>query len=65
MTRAEAQKAIDEAFADGLKRMFAVLVNGLEEGEPTRAMKNFTNGLAIHDDAHSKASAAIDKIFPE
>ena len=63
MKRTDAQKAIDEAFADGLKHLFGVLVQGLQEAETREgpAESRFIAGLA----AHAKASAAIDKIFPE
>ena len=64
MKRADAQKAIDEAFAEGIKRLFDFLVENLEVETP-EALKRFTNGIAKHDEAHTKASAAIDKIFPE
>lgn len=65
MNRADAMRAIDDAFADGLKKMFAVLVDGLIEGETSKAIKAFTGGLSFHDEAHAKASAAIEQIFPE
>lgn len=65
MKRADAQRAIDDAFADGLKKLFAVMVDNLEAGEPTKGIKEFTAGLGFHDEAHANASAVIEKIFPE
>jgi hypothetical protein len=65
MKRADAQKAIDEAFAEGLKHLFVVLVQNLQ-GEARRDAENhFMAGIAFHDEAHAKASTAIDRIFPE
>lgn len=66
MTKAKAQSAIDEAFTDGLKMLFGVMVSNLGLAQ-TRddALIRFERGVSIHDDAHSKASVAIDRIFPE
>jgi hypothetical protein len=65
MKRSDAQKAIDEAFADGLKHLFSVLVQNLESDARKDAVSMFLKGMSFHDEAHAKASAAIDKIFPE
>lgn len=65
MKRADAQQAIDEAFADGLKRMFGVLVDDLISQKQEDAVKEFTRGVSFHDEAHAKASAVIEQIFPE
>lgn len=67
MTRAKALEAVDEAFADGIKRLFAMLVTSLttDEHHPDEALNRFTHGVAAHDDAHSRASSAVEKIFPE
>lgn len=65
MKRAQAQAAIDEAFADGLKNLFSMLErNSLSQGNATAA-KEFTAGVAKFDQAHSTASAIIEKIFTE
>jgi len=65
MKRAEAQQAIDEAFADGLKNLFLRLVMNLREQPPENAVKEFTTGIGFHDDAHTKASAVVEQIFAE
>lgn len=62
MTRESAQRAIDDGFADGLKRLFSVLVSNLGAGEKD-ALAKFQRGLANHDEAHSAASGIIEKIF--
>jgi hypothetical protein len=64
MKRADAQKAIDDAFADGLKLLYERLVSNIEEQPPTEAVKEFMAGLSKRDEAHSLASAAVEKIFP-
>jgi hypothetical protein len=62
--RADAQKAIDEAFADGLKHLFAVLVSNLQLKD-ANAVAQFRRGVAFHDDAHSAASGVVETIFKE
>lgn len=67
MTRQQAQQAVDDAMADGVKKAFGVLVLafiGSDIGHE-EALKRFETGLAIHDEAHSKATAAVERIFPE
>lgn len=66
MTRAKAQEAIDSAFADGVRHLFAVLVSALINKEDTdAAVRRFSAGIAVHDEAHAKAASTIEKIFPE
>lgn len=64
MTKAKVIEAIDDAFADGLKNLFAKLVSGLEtEDDPIPSVERFKKGVAFHDDAHSRALAAVETIF--
>lgn len=69
MNRGEAQRAIDEAFADGLKKLYGVLVQGLTSDAGTinhsEAVKRFAAGVAVNDEAHARASETVEKIFPE
>jgi hypothetical protein len=65
MKRAQAQKAIDHAFADGLKRLFMMLETNLLDQNEKSAMARFEKGLAKFDQAHSLASSVIEKVFPE
>jgi hypothetical protein len=65
MKRADAQKAIDEAFADGLKNLFDVLQRNMLAEDHGVALKQFRAGIARHDEAHSAATAEIEKIFGE
>jgi hypothetical protein len=65
MKRADAQNALDDAFGDGLKGLYERPVSNIEEQSPVDAVKEFTQGLSKRDEAHSLASAAVDKIFAE
>lgn len=62
--RADALKAVDEAFTEGVKHLYAVFVQGLIGGEPSDGLKrHFTNGLAHHCDTHGKTTAAVIDYF--
>ncbi len=63
MKRAQAQAAIDEAFADGLKNLFSVLVRA--DSSDADAIGRFENGVAEHRNAHAVASAVVVRNFPE
>jgi hypothetical protein len=67
MKRAQAQAALDAAFADGMSRLFGVLVTNFIPGGdgPEEGIKRFGIGLDAHRDAHASASAVIDSIFSE
>lgn len=66
MTRAEAQRAVDDAMADGIKKSFGILALAfMADTGHDEALKRFEKGLAIHDEAHSRATAAVERIFPE
>jgi hypothetical protein len=66
MKRADAQRAIDEAFADGLKNLFVVLERNLTQRQAEKdAVAEFTAGVGKYDAAHSAATAAIEQIFEE
>lgn len=66
MNRSAAQQAIDAAFADGIRKLFTVLVTGLEgKDRPEDIVGRFERGIHVHDEAHARATSAIDKIFPE
>jgi hypothetical protein len=63
--RADAIKAIDDAFNEGVKHLYAVFVQGLVAGTPAPAelAQHFTNGLAFQCDAHGKSTAAVIDYF--
>lgn len=66
MTRAQAQQAVDEAMADGVKRLFGILTLAfMSDTGHGEALERFEKGLGVHDEAHSKATAAVERIFPE
>lgn len=66
MTRAKALEAVDAALADGVKKLFGVLVSNVLAGEdPEGCARRFGAGLAFHRDARAKAAAEIEKTFPE
>lgn len=65
MKRQQVHDALDAAFADGVKLLFGVLVQGVISGDTEGAQGRFEKGISFHDDAYARASAAIDKIFPE
>jgi hypothetical protein len=66
MTRQRAEDAIDAAFDDGIKRLFGVLVLNLTaDAGHEEAVKRFASGVGILDEAHAKASEAVERIFPE
>lgn len=60
-----AQRAIDDAFADGVKRLYAVLVEGLIDPQPAMGeiAGRFKRGLANHAEAHARASAIIETFY--
>lgn len=65
--RAEALKAVDEAFADGVKHLYVIFELGLLTGKPPleELTEHFMGGLARHCDAHNKTIAAVIKYFQE
>jgi len=65
LTREAAQKAIDEAFAEGLKNLFIVLERNIIGQSIETATREFEAGVAKFDQAHTTATAIIDKIFKE
>ncbi len=65
MKRAEAQKAIDEAFTDGLKNLFSMLERNLLQQGETTAVSEFERGVAKYDQAHTIATSVIEKVFHE
>lgn len=64
MTREKALAAVDDAFADGVRRLFGVLLSNLAAGTPDAAAL-FHAGVARHDEAHSLAMKEVEAIFPE
>lgn len=64
MTRADALKALDDAFADGVKQLYSVLRANVISGTPDSAGK-FEKGIASHIETHVIASASVTKIFEE
>lgn len=66
MKRADAQRAIDEGFFEGLKDLYVILERNLTQHQTEQdATAEFTRGVARHDAAHSAATAAIEQIFAE
>lgn len=66
MERKQAQQAVDDAMADSFKTLFGVLVLALQSDPGhDEALARFEKGLAVRDEAHSKATAAVERIFPE
>lgn len=65
MNREDAIKAVDDAFADGVKHLYSIFVTGLETGDPPLPVltRHFTDGLAFHCDAHAKTTALIENYF--
>lgn len=63
--RADALKAVDEAFSEGVKHLYTVLVQGIADDKPRESVLRFKNGLDLHCDAHRKAMAAIGIYFEE
>lgn len=62
---ADALKAVDEAFADGVKKLFGVLVTNAIDGSTTaeRAADRFSVGFAIHCHVHQAATAIVERHF--
>jgi hypothetical protein len=58
-TQEAALKAIDDAFCDGLKRMFEVLVQSLEATPHGAAAQRFAKGFSDHLAAYQVATEAI------
>lgn len=60
----DAMKAVDEAFSDGVKHLFGVLVQGLiVDSNRDELTERFKRGLAHYCDAHGKATAAVIDYF--
>lgn len=64
MTREKAQRAIDEAFAAHVGKLFSTLVSNVI-GKAADASGNFARGLAAADEAHSIATGVIEQAFAE
>lgn len=66
MDRKQAQQAVDDAMADSFKTLFGVLVQAFQSDTGhDEALSRFEKGLAVRDEAHSKATSAVERIFPE
>jgi hypothetical protein len=65
MKRSQAQAAIDDAFAEGLKHLFEMLERNMIGEDKALATKQFREGIHRHGEAHSAASVEIEKIFLE
>lgn len=66
MNRERVQTAVDDAFLDGIKRMFGVMVSNLtdpKEGDAD-AMSKFRTGVEIHVRALQDASDVVTQQFP-
>lgn len=66
MNLRQAQQAIDDAMADSFKVLFGTLVTALtSDAGHDEALRRFEAGLHIRDEAHARATAAVERIFPE
>jgi hypothetical protein len=64
MNREDTLKAVDDAFVDGVKRLYEVFVEGLEIGTPPQQLgERFKRGLAFHTDSHGKTAAIVEDFF--
>jgi hypothetical protein len=64
MSRDDAIKAVDDAFAESVKHLYDLLAQGLISGEPEDKLADrFRKGLAFHGDARVKATAIIEEYF--
>lgn len=64
MNRDDAVKAVDDAFADGVKHLYAIFVQGLTAGEAADTLcERFRKGLALQCDAHGKTTALVADYF--
>lgn len=64
MNRDDAAKAVDDAFADGVKHLYDIFVEGIEIGTPlTTLAERFRKGLAFHRCAHSETAAVVEDYF--
>jgi hypothetical protein len=65
VNREDALKAVNEAFADGVKHLYSVFVTMLETRQLplTQMTENFRAGLAFHCDAHGKTTAIVENYF--
>jgi hypothetical protein len=66
MNREKVQAAVDDAFLDGIKRMFGVMVSNLTDPKPddADAMSKFRAGVQIHVRAYQDASDVVTQQFP-
>lgn len=64
MTRDRAQRAVDDAFAAHVSKIFSTLISNIVGKEPDAA-GNFARGLAAADEAHSIASGIVERTFAE
>jgi hypothetical protein len=65
MMKSDVTKAIDDATAEGIKRLFGILALAIETGEPNlkTASERFQKGLADHITANAAASDVIITIM--
>jgi hypothetical protein len=64
MNRAKALAAVDDAYAASFNHLFETLVTNLTVDDKDASAK-FNAGIALRDEAHAIASAAVEKIFTE
>lgn len=64
MTRERAQRAVDDAFAGHIAKLFSVLVSNIV-GKDADASGSFARGLAAADEAHSIATGVVEQAFAE
>lgn len=64
MTRERAQRAVDDAFAAHVGKIFSTLVSNIV-GKEADAAGAFSRGLAAADEAHSIATGVVERVFAE
>ena len=66
MNRDTAIKAIDDAFADGVKHLYDVFVQGLICGDTLKVLSDrFEKGITAHGEAYEDVIAIVENHFKE
>lgn len=64
MTRERAQRAVDDAFAGHVQKLFSILISNVI-GKEADATGAFERGLGAADEAYSIACGVVDRTFAE
>ena len=65
MNREKAIDVLDRAFGDQVSKLFSVLAAGEVAGEIEQSVARFEKGFEIALDAYGRASAVVEKKFPD